>query len=75
MKSECSVPKLLTVGEIASRHEVSVHRVVYVLRSRSEIRPAAVAGRIRLFDRAAESQILEALDETDEARTGERVGA
>jgi hypothetical protein len=30
-----------------------LHRVLYVLRSRQHIRPAAMAGRLRLYDRDA----------------------
>lgn len=39
---------LLTVGEIARRLDVEVHRVEYVIRSR-RIRPAGWAGHSRVF--------------------------
>ncbi len=39
---------LPTVGEIARRHAVAVHRVEYVIRSRT-IKPAARAGNSRVF--------------------------
>ncbi len=42
------VPVLLTVGEIAKRLDVSLHRVEYILRSR-RIQPAGRAGNARVF--------------------------
>lgn len=42
------VPAALTIGEIARRLGVPVHRVEYVVRTRS-LRPAARAGNLRVF--------------------------
>lgn len=50
-------PRLLTVGEIADRLDVPVHRVQYVLRTREDITPVAYAGRARLFDNDALARI------------------
>lgn len=44
-------PKLTTPGVIAQKLSVPLHRVLHVLKTRSHIRPAARAGRIRLYDR------------------------
>ncbi len=42
------VPAAPTIGEIARRLGVAVHRVEYVIRTRN-LRPAARAGNIRVF--------------------------
>jgi hypothetical protein len=39
---------VLSVGDIARQHGVSLHRVLYVIRSR-DIRPAGMAGNTRVF--------------------------
>jgi DNA-binding transcriptional MerR regulator len=44
------LPELNTPGKVAQQLGVPVHRVQYVLRSRPHLRPAATAGRLRLFD-------------------------
>ena len=49
-----STPTALTVGEIAKRLGVPLHRVLYVVRSR-DIRPASRAGNVRVF---AESDLM-----------------
>lgn len=46
-------PQLITPGVIARQLGEPLHRVTYLLRTRSHIRPAARAGRLRLFDHAA----------------------
>ena len=43
-------PELLTIGKIAKTLNVPIHRIDYVLRTRPDIQPLAVAGRTRLFD-------------------------
>lgn len=50
-------PRLRTPGVLASELGVPIHRIQYLLATRSHIRPAATAGRVRLYDRDA----LEAL--------------
>lgn len=47
------IPKLDTPGVLAKRLKQPLHRVLYVLRTRKGIRPAARAGRLRLYDQAA----------------------
>ena len=51
------LPKLVTVGVIASELGVPVDRVARILRSRTHIRPRAYAGNTRLFDNAAIAQV------------------
>ena len=41
--------KLVTPGVIADKLGVSLHRVIYILSTRSHIRPAARAGTLRLY--------------------------
>jgi hypothetical protein len=48
-----TAPKLRTPGVLAEDLCAPLHRVLYVLRSRQHIRPAAMAGRLR--DQLAES--------------------
>jgi len=71
-----SVPRLRTPGVIASVLGEPLHRVLYVLRTRSHIEPAARAGRLRLYDREAVAMIrheLNAIDARRESRGwGER---
>jgi hypothetical protein len=47
---------ILSVGDIARQHGVSLHRVLYVIRSR-DIRPAGMAGNARLFTPADAERI------------------
>lgn len=55
------VPALATVGEIARLLDVPIHRIEYVLRTRSDIRPRAKAGGARCFDDEGIAQIREEL--------------
>lgn len=50
------LPTAPTVGEIARRLEVPLHRVEYVIRSRG-IRPTSRAGNARVFSDAAVEMI------------------
>lgn len=52
-----STPQLITAGLLAERLGVPLHRVLHVLRTRSHIRPAARAGRLRLYDREAVAMV------------------
>ena len=61
--------KLLTAGVIAERLGVPLRRVLYVLQTRPEIRPAARAGILRLYHNAAVDMVAEALKDID-ARMG-----
>jgi hypothetical protein len=62
------IPRLITVGVIASELVVPVHRVVHILNTRSHIRPAARAGRFRLYDRDALASIRHELTAIDARR-------
>ena len=45
--------RLMTAGVLAKRLGVPLSRVLYLLRTRSHIRPAARAGILRLYDTEA----------------------
>ena len=62
-------PRLRTVGRMAEELGEPLHRVVHVLRSRRGIRPAARAGRLRLFDRAAVEAVRRELGKIDARRS------
>jgi hypothetical protein len=66
-----SLPRLVTVGVIASELNIPVERVSRILRARPHIRPRAVAGNVRLFDNTAIAQVhyeLNLIDARREAR-------
>lgn len=50
-------PSLRTPGRIARELGVELHRVQYILDTREHIRPAARAGRLRLYDGDAVAMI------------------
>ena len=56
MTTETTV-KLNTVGVLARKLNQPVHRITYLLRTRQHIRPAAVAGRSRLYHELAVAQL------------------
>jgi len=60
----------LTVGEIARRLHVSLHRVEYLIRAR-RIRPIGVAGNARIF---AEQDLRHIADELRRINAGELEG-
>ena len=68
-----TVPSLLTPGRIAAQLGVTLPRVVYILATRPHISPAARAGTIRLFDRAAVAKIRYELNLIDARRAGKGV--
>ena len=63
-----SAPLLTTVGRIAALLDEPIHRVVYVLATRDNIRPAARAGTLRLYDRRAVAMVRHALETIDARR-------
>ena len=63
-----TIPQLITPGRIAEDLGVSLARVLYVLASRSHIRPAARAGTLRLFDREAVAKVQKELAAIDTHR-------
>ena len=70
MPSTAPVPRALTVGEIARRHGVPIHRVQYLLRTRADIQPAARAGTTRVYGEADVDRIGEHLQAIEAARAG-----
>ena len=60
---------LLTVGEIARRLGMALHRVEYVIRSR-DIRPAGWAGHARVFGDADLARIASELERIEREREG-----
>ena len=69
MRTDQQTPTLRTPGVIARELGEPLHRVQYILRTRSFIAPSARAGRLRLYDRAAVAMIRHALNAMD-ARKG-----
>jgi len=63
-------PQLITPGTIAREINQPIHRVLHILATRSAIRPAARAGRIRLYDRQAIEVVRREIARIDETRTG-----
>ncbi len=68
-----AVPSLLTPGRIADELGVPVPRVIYVLATRRHILPAARAGTLRLYDRAAVALVRSELDSIDGRRNAPSV--
>ncbi len=68
------LPRLRTPGVIAEEIGDSLSRVLYVLRTRSHIRPSATAGRLRLYNRRAVAMIRHELHAIDARRDGQEVG-
>src|SRR5690606_4920420 len=64
-------PQLITPGAIARKLDQPIHRVLHVLATRPAIRPAARAGRLRLYDHAAIGQVRSELARIDAARDPE----
>ena len=69
MDSKVLIEHAATAGVIASELDEPIHRVVRVLATRPWIKPAALAGRVRLFDRRAIEQVRRELDGIDRRRT------
>lgn len=65
-----NIPRLITVGVIAREVGVPLHRVLYVLATRSHIRPSARAGTLRLYDRKAVAMVRHELHAIDARRNG-----
>ena len=60
-----TLPRLRTPGVIAQELGESLQRVQYVLRTRPHIKPAALAGRLRLYDRQAVAMVRHELTAID----------
>ncbi len=57
--------QLLTLGQIADRARLPIHRIDYFLRSRG-IKPVARAGQLRVFGQAALDRVLAELGSATE---------
>jgi len=68
------IPHLLTVGVIADELGVPVERVCRVLRRRRHIRPAALAGNVRLFSNDSFTQIRHELSSIDTRQVSDSPG-
>ena len=68
--TDAIAPRLRTAGVLAKHLGQPLHRVQYVLRTRRHIRPAAYAGRLRLYDREAVARIRHELNAIDARRAG-----
>jgi hypothetical protein len=62
-------PRLRTPGVLAELLGVPLHRVDYILRTRPHIRPAARAGRLRLYDNHALAMLRHELNSIDSCRS------
>jgi len=67
MHHRTNLPSLDTTGRIAGKLGVPLHRVSYIIRSR-RLKPAALAGRLRLYDREAVAMIRHELNAIDARR-------
>lgn len=68
-----TLPRLRTPGIIAQELGESLARVQYILRTRPHIKPTALAGRLRLYDRRAVAMVRHELNAID-ARRGSKGG-
>lgn len=59
--------QMFTVGELARRAGVPVHRVTYVIETRG-IEPLGRAGQARVFSQAAAEQVLQELQQINSSR-------
>lgn len=65
-----TVPTLRTPGVLASDLDVPLHRVLYLLRTRANIKPVARAGSLRLYDAHALTLLRTELDCMDCRKRG-----
>ena len=65
MSATTDIPQLVTVGVVAQRLGVPLHRVQHVLRTRAHIRPRARAGTFRLYSEEAVAQVRHELNGID----------
>lgn len=70
MMRTSDAPRLRTPGVLAELLGVPLHRVDYILRTRAHIRPAARAGRLRLYDNHALAMPRHELNSMDAHRAG-----
>lgn len=58
----------MTIGTVAEKLNVPVHRINYLLRTRPHIHPPAVAARTRLFDNQCLAQLRYELNRMEARR-------
>jgi hypothetical protein len=68
MNAEKGPPRLITPGVIATEVRAPLHRVLHVLATRTHIQPAARAGTLRLYSRAAVAMVRHELTAIDARR-------
>lgn len=68
MPAHHATPQFRTVGSIAREFGVPIHRITHILRTRSHIRPAAMAGNTRVFDNAAVARLRHEINAIDARR-------
>lgn len=68
MKSDLAIPRLITPSFIAEELGVPLHRVTNILATRQHIQPRAMAGNIRLYDKAAVAMIRHEINAIDARR-------
>lgn len=73
MTRAVTLPRLRTPGVIARELGEPLSRVVYILNTRPHIRPTAVAGRLRLYDRRAVAMVRHELTAIEARRAGQGV--
>ncbi len=73
MTTAPTLPRLRTPGVIARQLGEPLSRVQYVLRTRPHIKPTALAGRLRLYDRRAVAMVRHELNSIDARRNGKGV--
>lgn len=73
MTTVSTLPRLRTPGVIARELGESLQRVQYVLRTRPHIKPAALAGRLRLYDRQAVAMVRHEINAIEARRCGQGV--
>lgn len=64
-----NTPNLRTSGVVAADLGQPLHRVLYILQTRPFIKPAARAGRLRLYDLDAVAKVRHELNAIDARRT------
>lgn len=67
-----TIPTLVTVGVIAAAVHAPLHRVLRVLATRPHIRPAARAGRTRIYYQCAITMVQHELTAMDARRSRSR---
>jgi hypothetical protein len=67
-----AIPTLITPGVMAEELGEPLHRILYVLATRSHIQPLARAGILRLYDRKAVAMVRHELSDIGSRRRRER---